>query len=91
MVHRSLSAIPNDTTLDDKNGTSLDGRHLCALKRKQEGAVKRVAFNDAIDYGTTMAYSTIYGTSPKLVVATANGTMKSVSAMADHYTKKAPK
>ena len=37
----------------------------------QRGAVTRVTFNDEIDCGTSMAYSTVYGTLPKLVVATA--------------------
>ena len=61
------------------------------MKREHGGAVRRVAFNDVVVYGTTVAYSTIYGTSPTLVVATSNGTMKPVSAMADHYTRnKAP-
>ena len=50
--------------------------------------MKRVTFNDDIDYCTTMAYSTIYGTVPKLVVATATGTMEVVSTLADHYTGK---
>ena len=50
--------------------------------------MRRVAFNDVIDYGTTKAYSTIYDTLPKNVVATSNGTMKLVSHMADHYTGK---
>ena len=74
-MNSSLSDIANDTTLDDK--------HTCAL---QGGAVKRVTFDDDVDFGTTMAYSTAYGTLAKLVVATATGTMKSVSALADHYT-----
>ena len=86
MVNRSLSAIANDTPLDDKHDTSLDGKHICALKREREGAVKRVIFIDQIDDGTTMAYSTTYGTLPKLVVATANGTMQAVSTLANHYT-----
>ena len=47
-----------------------------------------MTFNDAIDYGTTLAYSAIFGASPKHVVATANGTIKPISAMADHYTGK---
>ena len=51
-------------------------------------AMRRVASNDVIDYGTTVAYSTIYGASLKLVVATSHGAMKLVSAMADHYTGK---
>ena len=59
---------------------------MCALKREQDSAVKRVTFNDTIDHGTTMAYSTIYGTPPTLVVAAAAGTMKAVSTTADHYT-----
>ena len=46
--------------------------------------MKRVTFNDAIDYGTTtMADSTMYGTLPALVVGTGNGAMKAVSTMAD--------
>ena len=48
LAHRSLTAVAHDTSLDDKN--------ICALKREQEGAVRRVTLNDEIDYGTTMAY-----------------------------------
>ena len=84
MAHRSLSAVAHDTSLDDNNGISLGDKHICALEREQEGAVRRVTFNDEINYGTTMAYSTIYGTLPKLDVATATGTMKAVSTSADH-------
>ena len=50
--------------------------------------MRHVAFNDVIDHGTTVAYSTIYDTFPKRVMATSNGTMKMVSDMADHYTGK---
>ena len=50
--------------------------------------MKRVTFNDTIDYGTTMAYSTNDGTLPELVVATAAGTMKAVSTTADRHTGK---
>ena len=77
VVNHSLSDIANDATLDDK--------HICALQR---GAVKRVTLNNDIDYGITMAYSTTCGTLPPLVVATANGTMKAVLTLADHYTGK---
>ena len=48
--------------------------------------MRRVAFNDVIDDGTIVAYSTIYDTLPKRVVATSNGTMEMVSEMAGHYT-----
>lgn len=68
--------------------TPLDCKTICAVQREKDSAVKRVTFNDSVDYGTTMAYSTIYGTLPKLVVATAAGTMKAVSNTADHYTGK---
>ena len=64
---------------------------IYALKRGHDSAVRRVAFNDNIDYGITLAHSTVYGTLPKLVVATATGTMKVVSTTADHYTGKALK
>ena len=78
LVNRSLSKAANDTTLDDK--------HICAMQREQKGAVRRVTFNDEIDYGTTIAYSTVYGNLPKRVVATTTGTMKTVSTLADHCT-----
>ena len=64
------------------------GKQLCALKRDNGGAMRRVAFNDVIDHGTTVVYSTIYGTLQKRGVATSNGTMEMVSDMADHYTGK---
>ena len=73
---------------EKKHGTLAVDEQLCALKREKDSALKRVTFNDTIDYGTTMAYSTSYGTLPKLVVATAAGTMKAVSTTADHYTEK---
>ena len=88
LVNRSLSNVVNDTSLDDTHDTSRDGKHICAPKRERGGAVKRVTFKDQIDYGTTMAYSAIYGTLPKLVVATTNGTMTVVSTLADIYTGK---
>lgn len=91
LVNRSLSDVANDTSLDSKHKctlTPLDCKQICAVKREQDSAVKRVTLNDTVDYGTTMAYSTIYGTLPKLVVATAAGTMKAVSNTADHYTGK---
>ena len=50
--------------------------------------MRRVALNDVIDHGTTVAYSTIFDTLPTRVMATSNGTMKMVSDMADHYTGK---
>ena len=70
MVNRSLSDIANDTSLDYTNGTLLVSKPICALKREHGGAVRRVAFNDVIDYGTTMANSNIYDTLPTRVVAT---------------------
>ena len=89
LVSRSLSDIADDTPLDDKHGTlTVSNQNICAMKREQASAVRRVTFSDTVDYGTTVAYSTIYGVSPTLVVATANGTIKSVSAMADHDTGK---
>ena len=47
---------------------------------------KAVAVHDVVDYGTTIAYSTVCGTLPTLVVATATDTIKTVSTLADHYT-----
>ena len=87
-MNRSLATIVNDTSLDDTNDTLTVSKNMCATKREQDGAVRRVTFNDTIDYGTTVAYSTTNGAPPKLVVATANGTTKSISATADHYTGK---
>ena len=88
LVDRSLSGIASDTSLDGKHGTMDVSKQLCALKSENGGAMRRVAFNDVIDHGTTVAYSTIYDTLPKRVVATSNGIMKMVSDMADHYTGK---
>ena len=76
MANRSLSDIANDKPLD--------GKHICAVQREQKGAVQRetkdVNFNVVVDYGTTIAYSTVYGT----VVATAAGTMITTSTLANH-------
>ena len=72
LVNRSLSDVANDTSLD---GQHMRGRQICALKREHGGAVRRVAFNDVIGYGTAVAHSAIYDTLPKRVVGTSNGTM----------------
>ena len=77
MTHHSIETNKDTVAVDEQ---------MCALKRDQDCAVKRVTFIDTIYYDTTMAYSTIHGTLPKLVVATAAGTMKAVSTTADHYT-----
>ena len=83
LVYRSLEKVVNDTSLDEQIGALAADEKLCALKREQDSAVKRVTINDTVDYGPT-----IYGTLPKLVVATAAGNMKAVSNTADHYTGK---
>ena len=88
LVDRSLSDIANVTSLDGKNKTMYANKQLCALKHEHGGAMRLVAFHDVIDHGTTVAYSTIYDTLPKRVVATSNGTITMVSYMADHYTGK---
>ena len=82
LASRLLSDIVEDA--------DLDGEHIRAVQRKHKGAVQRetetVTFNGAIDYGSTIVYSAVHSTLPALVVATSAGTMKSGSAMADHYT-----
>ena len=62
------------------------------MQREHKGAVQRetkaVTFADVVDDGTTIACSAVYDTLPTVVVATAAGTMKTMSTVAAHYTGK---